>query len=101
MPKADKAYLATWGPKLKDPKVAASLTYLQKTAPGVKQAKADTAKEWQRYLFVAIGGQLVFIPLIFVMAGFWSPRRARKQAADHEAWVNTELAKLSSEHQTV
>lgn len=101
MPKADKVYLATWGPKLTDPKVAASLTYLQKTAPGVQQAKADTAKQWQRYLFVAIGGQLVFIPLIFVMAGFWSPRRARKQAAQHEVWVNAELAKLAREQRTV
>ena len=41
-----------------------------------------------------MAGQIVFIPLIFLMAGFWDPRRARRQEAEHEAWVQGELAKL-------
>jgi MFS family permease len=96
VPAADKQYLATWGPALKDPKVQASLKELQAKVPGVKQAKHDSPQQWQTYFWVAVGGQVVFIPLIFVMAGFWDPRKARKQQQEHEARVNAELAKIDA-----
>jgi len=38
----------------------------------------------------------VFIPLIFLMAGRWSPRRAREDAEEHERLVQQELAALHS-----
>jgi len=38
----------------------------------------------------------VFIPLIFLMAGRWSPRRAREDAEEHERLVQQELATLQS-----
>ena len=38
----------------------------------------------------------MFIPLIFLMAGFWSPRRARQAEEEHEALVEAELAKLGA-----
>jgi MFS family permease len=97
VPAADKVYLATWGPKLQDPKTQAALKYLQATAPGVKQAAADSPRQWQGYFWFAVGGQVVFIPLIFLMAGFWSPRKARRQAEQHEAWLQAELAKTATE----
>jgi hypothetical protein len=37
---------------------------------------------------------VVFIPLILLMAGRWSPRRARKDAEEHERLVQDEMAKL-------
>jgi hypothetical protein len=30
------------------------------------------------------------------MAGFWDPRKARKQQQEHEARVNAELAKIDA-----
>ena len=94
VPRADLAFLQTYGTGLKDPKVVAQLNYLQATAPGVQKAQADSPKQWQKYFWIAVAGQIVFIPLIFLMAGFWVPRRARRHEAEHEAWVRGELAKL-------
>ena len=95
-PAADLAFLHQYA-LLKDPKVLASLAYLKTHAPGVKKALADSPRQWQSYFWVAAGGQLAFIPLIFLMAGFWDPRRARRQQTRHEAWVNAELARLQPE----
>ena len=75
VPEADLAFLSQYGQQLRDSKVQASLVYLQAHAPAVKQALADSPRQWQNYLWVAVGGQLVFIPLIFLMAGFWDPAR--------------------------
>ncbi len=94
VPAADRAFLARYGTPLQDPKVLASLAYLKAHAPAVKQAKADSPGQWQNFFWVAVGGQLVFIPLVFLMAGFWDPRKAREQQLQHEEWVNAELAKL-------
>jgi hypothetical protein len=38
----------------------------------------------------------VFIPFIFLMVGFWSPRKAKKHQDEHEAMVEAELAKLNT-----
>jgi MFS family permease len=94
VPAADLAFLNQYGTPLKDPKVVAALTYLQKNGPDVQKAQRDAPKQWQKYFWIAVGGQIVFIPLIFVMAGFWDPRKARRQEQEHEAWVEAELAKL-------
>ncbi len=94
VPAADLAFLGKYGTGLQDPKVVTALTYLQKEAPGVQQAAKDSPKQWQRYFWIAVGGEVVFIPLIFVMAGFWDPRKARAKEQEHEAWVEAELAKL-------
>ena len=65
-----------------------------------KSAK-DSPKQWQKYFWISIGGEIVFIPLIFVMAGFWDPRKAKKQEDEHEAWVDAEVAKLASAESTL
>jgi ACS family D-galactonate transporter-like MFS transporter len=71
------------------------LTYLQKEAPGVQKAAKDSPKQWQKYFWISVGGEVVFIPLIFVMAGFWDPRKAKQKEQEHEVWVEAELAKLA------
>ena len=96
VPAADKQLLATWGPVLKDPQVQASLLYLKAYGPAVKNAAAAAPHQWQRFMWIAVGGQLVFIPLIFVMAGLWDPRKARRQAQQHETWLQSELAKSTA-----
>jgi MFS family permease len=79
---------------LSDPKVQADLKYLQANAPAVLKAAKDSPKQWRNYFWMAVGGEIVFIPLIFLLAGFWSPRRARQEEQEHEAMVERELAKL-------
>jgi MFS transporter, ACS family, D-galactonate transporter len=101
VPAADKALLATYGPPLRDPKVQAALNTLQQQAPAVKKAAAAAPGQWQRYFWTAVGGQVLFIPLIFVMAGLWDPRKARRQALDHDAKVAAELATLTTSPQAV
>jgi ACS family D-galactonate transporter-like MFS transporter len=96
VPAAGKQLLATWGPVLKDPQVQASLLYLKAYGPAVKNAAAAAPHQWQRFMWIAVGGQLVFIPLIFVMAGLWDPRKARRQAQQHETWLQSELAKSTA-----
>ncbi len=88
--------LSTYGSSLQDPKVQASLTYLQQEGPGVVKAQHDSPKQWQKYFWIAVGGQVLFIPLIFLMAGFWDPRAARRRAQEHDQLVNAELARLSA-----
>ncbi|HEY7009825.1 MAG TPA: hypothetical protein VH395_12835, partial [Jatrophihabitantaceae bacterium] len=83
-----------YGPPLQDPKVQANLKFLQANAPAVLKAAKDSPKQWQTYFWICVGGQVVFIPLIFLMAGFWSPRRAREHEQQHEALVEQELEKL-------
>ena len=94
VPASDLAFLKKYGTALQDPKVQADLKYLQAQAPGVQKAAHDSPKQWQKYYWIAVGGEVVFIPLIFLMAGFWSPARARRKEQEHEAWVEAELAKL-------
>jgi hypothetical protein len=84
------ALLAKYGPSLNEPKVQKVLTDVQKAA-------TDSPKQWQHYFWIAVGGEVVFIPLIFVMAGFWDPRKAKQKEQEHEAWVQAELAKLQSQ----
>jgi MFS transporter, ACS family, D-galactonate transporter len=101
----DLAFLATTAPKtlgaadfaaLSNPTPALSraLTTLASTGPAVQKAAADSAKQWRTFFFVGVGGEVVFIPLILLMAGFWDPRRARRAEEEHDAWLTAELNKL-------
>ena len=95
VPPADLAFVSKYGPGLQNPQVVADLTYLQKNAPSVITAAKKSPKQWQHYFWIAVGGEVVFIPLIFLLTGFWSPRKAREAEEEHERWVEAELAKLS------
>jgi hypothetical protein len=43
-----------------------------------------------------VGGQLLFLPFVFVMAGRWSPKKAREDAQAHQDAVDRELAALAA-----
>jgi hypothetical protein len=69
--------------------------------PLVAQASAGhavsavaAASQWRHWLWVCAAGQVVFLPFVFVMAGRWSPRKARAEAEAHEQVVQRELAAL-------
>ena len=94
VPAADLAFLNTYGTALQDAKVQAALRYLQTNAPSVQSAAKHSPGQWRDYFWIAVGGEIAFIPLVFVMAGYWDPRRARRYEREHEAWLEAELAKL-------
>ncbi|TAM87035.1 MAG: MFS transporter [Jatrophihabitans sp.] len=96
VPAADLAFLKQYGTALQQPPVQNALKYLQAHAPAVQKAAADSPKQWQHYFWIAVGGEIVFIPLIFVLTGFWDPRKARAQEREHELWLQGELAKLGT-----
>jgi ACS family D-galactonate transporter-like MFS transporter len=73
---------------------AADLAYLQAHAAEVQKAQADAPHQWQNWWWVCVAGQLLFLPFVFVLAGRWSPRRAREDEREHEAMVQRELAAL-------
>ena len=76
------------------PALSAALKTLGTVGPGVKKAAADSPGQWQTFFFVGVGGEVVFIPLILLMAGFWDPRRAKRAEQEHDAWVTAEMNRL-------
>jgi MFS family permease len=74
---------------------APELAVLKEHGPEVVAAAAAAPGQWQIWWWVCLGGQLVFLPFIFVMTGRWSPRRAREDAEAHRLAVERELARLS------
>lgn len=96
VPAADLDYLDKYGTPLQNPKVQAVLMYLDKHGAKVQKAAADSPGQWQTYFWIAVGGEIVFIPLIFLMAGPWRPSTARRQDAEHQASVDAELARLTT-----
>jgi MFS family permease len=101
VPPAQLALLKKDGPAIQA--ATAKLQAVGKVPPAdfallqnVGNAAHDSPRQWQHYFWIAVGGQIVFIPLIFLMAGYWSPRRAREKEREHEAMVDAELAKLTA-----
>jgi hypothetical protein len=72
----------------------ADLAYLSAHGANVSKAQSGVAAEWRRWWLITVACQLVFIPFIFVMAGHWSPAKARQDERDHEQRVAQELARL-------
>jgi MFS transporter, ACS family, D-galactonate transporter len=73
---------------------ADDLAYLSAHAAEVQKAQSESPHQWQTWWWVCIAGQVVFLPFVFVMAGRWSPRKAREDEREHEALVQRELAAL-------
>ncbi|HEX7354902.1 MAG TPA: MFS transporter [Mycobacteriales bacterium] len=91
---ANFAALTAVGTPQGNAKLATSLDYLAKNAPTVQAEQAKEPGQWMNYFWIAIGGEIVFLPLIFLMAGFWDPRAAKKAEEEHHAMVAAEMAKL-------
>ncbi|MFI9383725.1 MFS transporter [Kutzneria sp. NPDC052558] len=70
--------------------------FLKEHGAEVKAAAEQTPGQWQNWWWVCVGGEAVFLPLIFVMVGRWRPSRARADLAEHDARVEQELEQLSS-----
>jgi len=72
------------------PQLAQLLRDEKKIVPAQKASPA----QWKQWWWVCIGGQLVFLGLVFFMRGRWSPRAAKADFEEHERFVNAELTKL-------
>jgi hypothetical protein len=75
IPKTDQAFLAAHGTQVTNAAAA---------APG----------QWKNWWWVCVGGQVLFLPFILVMAGRWRPRKAREDAEEHDRLIQEELAAL-------
>jgi MFS family permease len=73
---------------------ASDVAYLKAHGPAVAAAAKATPNQWKHWWWVCIAGEILFIPLIFVMVGRWSPSAARRDVEEYEAMVDAELAKL-------
>ncbi len=74
----------------------ADLDYLALHGEAVVNAQKVTPSQWKHWWWVCIGGEILFIPLIFVMVGRWSPAAARRDVEEYERKVDAELASLRS-----
>ena len=104
VPPADLAFLQTTGAKVQEAATrlqsvsevpAEDLAYLSANGADVAKAQKDNPGQWQVWWWVCVVGQLVFIPTVFLMAGRWSPRKARQDARAHERLVARELEELA------
>src|SRR3954452_18722994 len=109
VPPADLAFLKANGAKVQRAGVAlksvskvppADLAYLSANGGKVSAAQKDNPGQWRTWWWICFAGQLLFIPLVFVMAGRWSPRRAREDDLEHERLVQRELAELEARRST-
>jgi MFS family permease len=74
---------------------AADRAYLQAHGQEVLDARKAAPEEWQRWWWVCVGGEILFLPTILLLAGRWRPSRARRDTEDHNALVDTELAQMA------
>ena len=72
----------------------AALTFLQEHGTSVQNAAAAAPGQWKTWWWVCVGGEVLFLPFVFIMTGRWSPRKAKQDADEHEAKVAAELAAL-------
>jgi MFS family permease len=71
------------------------LAFLAAHGTDVTKAQKNNPTQWQHWWWVCLAAQALFIPFIFVMAGRWSPRKARQDEREHEQLVAQELEALT------
>jgi MFS family permease len=84
-----------YGPNF-DQAVLDQLAYLQAYGAQVQQAAKDSPAQWQRWWWVCVGGQILFLFFIGLLVGRWSPKKAREDAKAHDEAVSRELAALAA-----
>jgi MFS family permease len=90
--------MAPYGAQLKTftPDAVAALTYIKANLASVQTAAAAEPGQWKNWYWVCVGGEILFLPFIFIMTGRWSPKKAKQDADEHEAKVQAELAALQA-----
>ncbi|NEA25028.1 MFS transporter [Actinomadura bangladeshensis] len=78
-------------------KAQPQLAVLKEHGAEVQKASEDGPGQWRTWWYVCLGGQILFLPFIFIMTGRWSPKRAREDAEAHQRAIDKELAALGKE----
>ncbi|MFG3104007.1 MFS transporter [Streptomyces sp. NPDC048182] len=76
-------------------KAQPQLEVLQEHGADVQKASEEGPGQWRDWWLVCMGGQILFLPFVFVMGGRWSPRRAREDAEAHQRAVDLEMSRLA------
>ncbi|WP_067572619.1 MFS transporter [Nocardia acidivorans] len=69
--------------------------FLADHATEAQQAAVDSAKQWRTWWWICLVAQIAFLPFVFFMSGFWSPKKAAEAAAAHDEAVEREMEALS------
>jgi hypothetical protein len=105
VPRADLAFLMANGQRVQlaaaqlqsVSKVPPSdLAYLQANGAKVTKAQKDNPGQWQTWWWICVAAQILFIPFVFLLTGYWNPRTARGAEREHERMVERELAELQA-----
>lgn len=95
--KADLGLVSKYGAVLTSANRAipsSDLTYLAANGAKVAKAQTNNPHQWQHWWWICFAAQILFLPFIFVMAGRWSPRKAREDEREHEMLVQQEMEAL-------
>lgn len=79
---------------------AAQLAFInahQAALAQLEKGSAQAPHQWQHWFYVDLAGIVLFIPSIWLAKGRWKPSSAARDAAEHEAAVAAELARLIDE----
>jgi len=82
IPVADRKFLAAHGREVLD-------------------ARAAGPKEWQRWWYVCVVGEILFLPTIFLLVGRWRRSSALRDEQEHDDRVTAEFEELSASDQFV
>ena len=74
-----------------------AIAYLDAHGKNVITAAAQAPGQWKNWYWICFGGIIFFLLSIPLLRGRWRPRDARRDEAEHEAYVQEELAKLGME----
>ncbi|WP_067723426.1 MFS transporter [Nocardia yamanashiensis] len=69
--------------------------YLAAHGKDAQQAAIDGPAQWKRWWWICLIAQIAFIPFVFIMSGYWSPKKAEEAAAAHDQAVDRELADMT------
>lgn len=95
--KADLTLITPYGNALREANGAVGAEDVKFLGSLAEPQQKENPDQWQRWWWVTFAGQLLFIPLIFLLTGRWSPGKARRDEQEHEEMVQRELARLSGQ----
>jgi MFS family permease len=87
----------------KDAKIPTEVAFFTTNAAAlasVQKAAAVTKYQWQHWYWVCVGGEIVFLPAVFLLIGRWSPKKAKQDLDDFERRVQQELDELQAHNAT-
>ena len=77
------------------------LTFMVDHGTAVRSALTSAPKEWQRWYWVCVAGEVLFLPTIFLLAGRWRPRRARADRRRRAELVRSQSGAVVGRHAPV